>query len=89
MLAESPLSDFGTLNWSTPWGPAKSILFMDERRGAALHAAAKVRQTVYRAREIMARYYTSDRGRRWKLRAAIEGSEYRIAFKPNDLEDDE
>jgi hypothetical protein len=62
---------------------------IDERRGGAVQASGKVRQTVYRAREIMARYYTSDRGRRWKLRAAIDGNEYRIILKPNDLEDSE
>lgn len=61
---------------------------IDERRGGAVQASGKVRQSVYRAREIMDRYYSSDRGRRWKLRAVIESSEHRISFKPNELEGD-
>ena len=62
---------------------------MDTRRGAETEYSAKVRQAVYRLREITDRYFSSEAGQRWAWRAVIEQNEYRIRLERQIRESDE
>ena len=56
---------------------------LDKRRGSDVEPAATVRQAVYRAREIIDRYFKSDAGNHRQYRAVIEPNEYRLRFESN------
>ena len=62
---------------------------MDTRRGAETEYSAKVRQAVYRLREITDRYFSSEAGQRWAWRAVIEQNEYRIKLERQPQEGDD
>jgi len=59
---------------------------IDTKRGGDVLPASTVRQAVYRAREMMNRYFETDAGRLWRVRADIEANDYRIVFIPNEIE---
>jgi hypothetical protein len=61
---------------------------IDTRRGADTEQSAKVRQAVSRVRDIMDRFFETEAGRRWPLRAVIEQNEYRIRLERQSPEDE-
>jgi hypothetical protein len=73
--------------WERCWKEPLATL-----RGAGVQPAAKVRQAVYRAREILDRYFASEAGKRWAHRIVILPNEYRLQLRLNteqfDLEDE-
>jgi len=70
------------LTWKQLWeGCWKEPL--TSLRGGDVQPSAKVRQTVYRAREYMERYFASEAGEHWAFRTVIEPNEYRLRLKPN------
>jgi hypothetical protein len=65
--------------WEKCWKEPLSTL-----RGADTQPAAKVRQTIYRLRQILAEYFESEAGRRWPQQATISLNEYCLRFLPNE-----
>jgi hypothetical protein len=53
---------------------------IDTRRGADSEQSQTVRQAVYRAREVLDRYFATEAGQRWPSRAVIGPNDYRIRF---------
>jgi hypothetical protein len=54
---------------------------IDTRRGADVEYSSTVRQAIYRLREMMDRYFESDAGQLWPVRAVIDQNEYRLRLE--------
>ena len=69
--------------WTTCWTEPLTTL-----RGGDVQPSAKVRQTIYRLREIMNHYFETEAGQRWPSRAVIAPNEYRLQFPPQSSADE-